>query len=150
MQRGRTAGRQPPLPKTFEELLEHPRQTYREVARALLRYQPANVNAITDHTGFTLGTVQGVVTQLKRANLIHVARWEKPTPRSWLAAYAVGAGEDAVREVSDRRNRKKVAEPEPANRWQDVMRALVPKRTPEQIAEVNRLYLNWISEGMYG
>lgn len=143
--------------KSFNDMLAHPTKSYKTVAQALKDNQPIDSIKLSELTGFNQSTVRGVIKFCRDNNLIYISQWGVPTKEARLAMYSVGNKPDAERpdRLFKYRPSKKDKTPLVFTKvgladMKELAAALVPKRTPEEQAEVNRLYLNWISEGMYG
>jgi hypothetical protein len=148
--------------RTFGDLLWHTRRSYRQVAKVLYDGAEMTARDIAKTTGISLASVQSSLADFKNMKMAHVCRWEKPEhqPTTTLAVYKIGDGEDAPRPkpryLDDGQTKKARAQAKldaqevQTQTWKDLAGRLVPKRTSQEQYEVNRLYLNWISEGVYG
>lgn len=155
-----------PVPKgaKLEDLFTHKSNIYRQAARLFFGGHALTTNQLAEVTGMSLSSVWVAVKAFKDAGLIYISKWVKPEdkPTSVLPVYRAGNKVDAARPkpkspTQNERNKKhrqlvkdKLEHEQDKYNWKGIAEALVPKRTPEQVAEVNRLYLNWVSEGMYG
>ena len=155
-----------PIPRdaTLETLFMHTSGVYRQVARLFFNGFSGTTHDLAAKLDVSLSSVWMAIKAFKQAELIHIVRWVKPDnkPKSVMAVYCAGNEPDAPKPkpkdpTQVARNKKhrtlvkdKVEHEQDKYDWQGIAQALVPQRTPEQVAEINRLYLNWISEGTYG
>jgi hypothetical protein len=149
-------------PRSYNDLLWHSRPSYRQVAYALNKGAELTGVQITELTGVTHTSVKNALAYFKQLNFIHVCRWEFPEdkPNSTYAVYVKGAGvnvpKPAPRYLDDYKAKKEEAQElkrhqeQGVQPWRELVRCLVPTRNEQEQREVNRLYLNWISEGVYG
>ena len=159
MGKGRVAGKAYKHIEKFEELYEHPRESYRTVAKALYRLQPTCVAMIASDTGLTCQTVRNIIKAFRDLGLIYVTHWAATKGSAKLPFYRVGDRPDSIRKTDSIKQYGKVKKQtvikklpvwELDDSWVELAKALVPRRTETEIHEINRLYLNWISEGTYG
>jgi hypothetical protein len=59
-------------------------------------------------------------------------------------------GTKFVHFLTDKKEIKVIEDSPEVLHYRAMAKALVPKRNEQEQQEVNRLYLNWISEGTYG
>lgn len=159
MGRGRVAGKAYRHIEKFEELYTHPRHTYQKIAKALFKLQPTCVTQIAVDTGYSKQTVRNAVKFFRELGLIYVTHWASTKGSAKTPFYRVGNRPDSIRKTDKLYHYekpkkqtvvKKIPVWEPDDSWIELAKALVPRRTEEEIHEINRLYLNWISEGTYG
>ena len=160
MVRGRTAGKAYKHIEKFEELYTHPRKTYQKVAKSLFKLQPTCVTMIAADTGYSKQTVRNTVKAFRELGLVYITHWAATKGSARLPFYRVGNRPDSVRKSDkfyhyEKPTKQTVVKKipvweEPDDSWVELARALVPRRTEAEVHEINRLYLNWISEGTYG
>jgi len=113
---------------------------------------------------FAQTTVKKRLWYLKTLKLIYIHKWVRDNRHTWAAVYKAGPGPDAPRPEAQEAWKK--AKAKKANRppvtAEDIKAAqqtahcnelaslLVPLRSAQEQEEVNRMYLNWISEGVHG
>jgi predicted HTH transcriptional regulator len=148
--------------KGYQDLINHARPSYRCVAQALCKHQETTARELMDVTKISLSSIQSALADFKKMGFVHVCRWDRPdsNPRSLFAVYRRGGGKDASKPApryleqyvskKERAEEKQRAHKEQIQTWQELSKMLIPKRTPAEQQAVNRLYLNWISEGVYG
>jgi hypothetical protein len=113
---------------------------------------------------FSQTTVKKRLGYLKTKKLIHIHKWVRVTAHTCSAVYKAGSKPDAPRpEAQDAWKKAKArrANPPPATaadikaaqlavHCNELASLLVPMRNAQEQEEVNRMYLNWISEGIHG
>jgi DNA-binding transcriptional MocR family regulator len=155
-----------PLPDDIklEDLFTHDSMAYRQIARIFFNGHAKNTRELAQEINMSLGSVLMAVKVFKAKGLIHINGWTKEGkhPTTVLPIYRAGKREDAPRpppksatqSEGNKKHRQSLRNRllDEANKyeWKGIAEALVPQRTVEEVAEVNRLYLNWISEGVYG
>jgi hypothetical protein len=153
-----------PLPEgvTLEELFKHKSSAYRQAARVFFNGHEVSARDLNGMTGMSMGSIWATVKAFRDRGLIYVTKWIKPGAgvTNPVPLYRAGNKPDAPKPKPKdpnqvARNRKhveakKAAQEQQLYQWQGLAEALVPKRSKEEIQEINRLYLNWISEGVYG
>jgi DNA-binding FadR family transcriptional regulator len=155
-----------PLPDDIklEDLFTHDSMAYRQIARIFFNGHAKNTRELAQEINMSLGSVLMAVKVFKAKGLIHINGWTKEGkhPTTVLPIYRAGKREDAPRpppKSATQSERNKKPRQSLRNRllhegdkyeWKGIAEALVPHRTPEQVAEINRLYLQWISEGVHG
>jgi len=156
---GRKAGKLYKSIEKFEDLYEHPKKSHRDIAKSLFKLQPASTKMIAADTGYTIQTVRATISNFRDFKVIYVVYWAPTKGSSKLPFYQVGGEPDLIRKTDHAPHANKPKKKVAAKRiqiWEtdesllDIARALVPSRTKEEVKEINRLYLNWISEGAYG
>lgn len=160
MVRGRKPGKAYRHTEKFEELYTHPRESYRKISKALYRLQPTCVTMIAEDVGLTRQTVRNAVKAFRDMGLIYITHWASTKGSAKLPFYRVGDRPDSIRKTDkhyyyEKPKKQTVVKKiqvweEPTVNWGELSRALAPRRNEEEVHEINRLYLNWISEGTYG
>jgi hypothetical protein len=164
MQQGRTAGKSF-RPQTFKDFYESPHPVQSKIARVIARAKKGlTAYEIQDLAGCSVYSVRTVLKTMKAIEGVYIVGWRRTAPTALTALYAMGSLPDVEKPASVRDQelvRKKVgkliitpvaaveASPEMLH-YQALAGVLVPKRNEQEQREVNRLYLNWISEGTYG
>ncbi len=143
--------------RTFGDLLWHTRRSYRQVAKVLYDGAEMTARDIAKTTGISLASVQASLADFKNMKMAHVCGWENPEdrPNSALAIYKIDEGEDAPRpkpryldddQTKKERAQAKLDAQEVQNQtWRDLASLLIPKRTPQEMQEVNWRYLCYVS-----
>lgn len=144
-------------PQTYGDLLWHPRISYRKVSKALYDGDELTSPQIAEMTGVSLTSVKNSLAYFKQLGFVHVCRWEMPEdkPNSVFAVYKLGKGlnapkpaprylEDYRAKKAEKEEAKKIAQ-QGVQAWKTLTECLVPKRSDEEIHEVNWRYLCWIS-----
>jgi hypothetical protein len=143
--------------RTFGDLLWHTRRSYRQVAKVLYDGAEMTAREMAEKTGISLASVQSSLADFKNMKMAHVCRWEKPEhqPTTTLAVYKIGDGEDAPRPkpryLDDGQTKKARAQAKldaqevQTQTWKDLTKLLIPKRTPQEMREVNWRYLCYLS-----
>lgn len=162
MQQGRTAG-QSFKPAKFIDFFESPHKVQAKIARVIVRaVEGLTVTEIQTLAGCSAATVRTTVQIMRRIKGVYVIAWRHG--KVIMPIYAVGSLPDAVKPESARAQVRKKAPPSTASvaasvvvevspevlHFKNIASALVPKRNDQEQQEINRLYLNWISEGTYG
>ena len=164
MQQGRTAGKSF-RPQKFKDFYESPHPVQSKIARVIARAKKGlTAYEIQDLAGCSVYSVRTVLKTMKAIKGVYIVGWRRTAPTSLTAVYAMGSLPDVEKPTSVRDKelvRKKVSKliirpvevvedsPETLHH-KALAEALVPKRNEQEQREVNRLYLNWISEGTYG
>lgn len=162
MQRGRTAG-QSFKPTRFVDFFESPYKVQAKIARVIVRAAKGlTVPEIQELAGCSADTVRTTLRAMQSIKGVYIADWRHD--KNITPVYAVGSLPDVEKPLSVR---EKVAiqknacgsqvarvenhtdSPE-ALHFKNIASALVPLRNDQEQQEVNRLYLNWISDGTYG
>lgn len=157
--------RMQPIPAgtTLQDLTKHSgSRAHRQISKLFLVGGQYTCNDLAALTGLSSGSTWASVNTMKTAGLIYISNWQRPKNggTTLSAMYSAGNKKDAPRPPplpqSQRRMsyaKKQVVVEEPTidpTHWQELAKALVPRRNEQEQHEVNRLYLNWISEGTYG
>jgi hypothetical protein len=145
------------------ELFYHVRRSYRTIARLFHSGARMTTKQMCRAISMSEGTVLETVNHMRQARLIHVAGWTKSELHATLLVpiYQLGNSPDvpkpapkdttAASRSKEHRQRIKDQEQEQSRyAWHGLAQALVPSRNEQEQHQVNRLYLNWISEGTYG
>ena len=164
MQQGRTAGKSF-RPQKFKDFYESPHPIQAKIARIIARAKKGlTAYEIQDLAGCSVYSVRTVLKTMKAIKGVYIVGWIRTAPTSLTAVYAMGSLPDVEKPTSVRDKelvRKKVSKliirpvevvedsPESLH-YKALAEVLVPKRNEQEQREVNRLYLNWISEGTYG
>jgi hypothetical protein len=164
MQQGRTAGKSF-RPQKFKDFYESPHPIQAKIARVIARAKKGlTAYEIQDLAGCSVYSVRTVLKTMKAVKGVYIVGWRRTAPTALTAVYAMGSLPDVEKPTSVRDQelvRKKVSKliirpvevvedsPEILH-CRELSGALVPKRNEQEQREVNRLYLNWISEGTYG
>ena len=164
MQQGRTAGKSF-RPQKFKDFYESPHPIQVKIARIIARAKKGlTAYEIQDLAGCSVYSVRTVLKTMKAIKGVYIVGWRRTAPTALTALYAMGSLPDVEKPASVRDQelvQKKVrkliitpvaaveARPEMLH-YKALAEALVPKRNEQEQREVNRLYLNWISEGTYG
>jgi len=164
MQQGRTAGKSF-RPQKFKDFYESPHPIQAKIARVIARAKKGlTAYEIQDLAGCSVYSVRTVLKTMKAIKGVYIVGWRRTAPTSLTAVYAMGSLPDVEKPTSVRDRelvRKKVSKrviravevvedsPESLH-YKALAEVLVPKRNEQEQREVNRLYLNWISEGTYG
>ena len=169
MQQGRTAGKGS-APKRFTDYFSSPHPVQAKIARAISRTKKGlTAYEIQDLAECSVYSVRSVLKAMQAIKAVYICEWRRTSTTGLTAAYKVGSLPDAekpkiVRDqvlvqknieqpVVKKSKEDKVIEAAPCPITQHLIalsKALVPKRNEQEQQEVNRLYLNWISEGIYG
>jgi hypothetical protein len=172
MQQGRTAGKGF-APKRFIDYLSSPHPIQAKIARVIARTEKGlTAYEIQDLAGCSVYSVRSVLKAMKALKGVYVCDWRRTSMTGltgFAAVYKVGSLPDVERPkvvgdqvvapkkakapVIKKDKEVKVIEAPPCPITQHLIalsKALVPKRNEQEQQEVNRLYLNWISEGTYG
>jgi len=155
----RAAGRQF-IPKRFIYYFDCPHTKQRNIAKAIADGKGVTVRDICKIADVGISTTQTTIMEMKRHRYIYICGWEKTNANGRAPKYAVGDKPDVPRPKPKRpatHGEQKarvvvhhtIAEKH-AQYCNKLQKALVPVRDPQGQAEVNRQYLNWISEGVYG
>ena len=113
---------------------------------------------------FSQTTVKKRLGYLKTKKLIHIHKWVRVTVHTCSAVYKAGSKPDAPRPEAQEAWKKAKARragiplvtpadikaAQLAAHCNELASLLVPMRNAQEQEEVNRMYLNWISEGVYG
>ena len=164
MQQGRTAGKSF-RPQKFKDFYESPHPIQAKIARVIARANKGlTAYEIQDLAGCSVYSVRTVLKTMKAIKGVYIVDWVRTAPTSLTAVYAMGSLPDVEKPTSVRDRelvRKKVSKrviravevvedsPESLH-YKALAEVLVPKRNEQEQRDVNRLYLNWISEGTYG
>jgi hypothetical protein len=164
MQQGRTAGKSF-RPQKFKDFYESPHPVQSKIARIIARAKKGlTAYEIQDLAGCSVYSVRTVLKTMKAIKGVYIVGWRRTAPTALTALYAMGSLPDVEKPASVRDQelvQKKVskiiitpveaveASPETLH-YKALAGVLVPKRNEQEQQEVNRLYLNWISEGTYG
>ena len=164
MQQGRTAGKSF-RPQKFKDFYESPHPIQAKIARVIARAKKGlTAYEIQDLAGCSVYSVRTVLKTMKAVKGVYIVGWRRTAPTALTALYAMGSLPDVEKPTSVRDRelvRKKVSKrviraveavedsPESLH-YKALAEVLVPKRNEQEQREVNRLYLNWISEGTYG
>lgn len=160
MQQGRTAG-QSFKPTRFVDFFESPYKVQAKIARVIVRaVKGLTVPEIQELAGCSADTVRTTLKTMQQIKGVYIADWKHG--KTITPVYAVGSLPDVEKPLSVREKvsaQKKApvaaasvvvaASPE-VTHFKNIASALVPKRNDQEQQEINRLYLNWISEGTYG
>jgi hypothetical protein len=144
----------------FIDYYDSPRHNH-VVLSKMIAHAPDGITVaeLTDRSGFSEGTVRSFVSEVHYLRYVHISGWLRRSPFSLSPIYKLGNAKDAPKSPSAP---KKEAEPKTVKpvvidldkplreHCVALQKALVPERTEKEQYEVNRLYLNWISEGVYG
>ena len=153
-----------PLDTKLEDLHNHKSRAYRQISKLLLTGGEFTTKELTKQIEMSEAAVWVVIKALRELGLVHICNWIKPenSPRATIPVHKAGSDPDAPRppaKDATQKERSKKFRQEKQQRlleeqnkysWQGIAEALVPVRTVQEQHEVNRLYLNWISEGIYG
>lgn len=153
------------VPARFIDLYESPKKAHREVSKQLALLGTATVEELRNATGQTKYSVLMAVKNFRDWNMIHAVGWDFIPPATYVARYGLGGGEDAPKVLKRGKSSLTVKEktaiaeaaPKPEEievtvkygHCEELAKALVPTRNEKEQYEINRLYLNWISGGMY-
>ena len=164
MQQGRTAGKSF-RPQKFKDFYESPHPVQSKIARVIARANKGlTAYEIQDLAGCSVYSVRTVLKTMKAIKGVYIVGWRRTAPTALTALYAMGSLPDVEKPAPVRDQelvQKKVskliitpvaaveASPEMLH-YKALAGVLVPKRNEQEQQEVNRLYLNWISEGTYG
>ena len=164
MQQGRTAGKSF-RPQKFKDFYESPHPIQAKIARIIARAKKGlTAYEIQDLAGCSVYSVRTVLKTMKAIKGVYIVGWRRTAPTALTALYAMGSLPDVEKPAPVRDQelvQKKVskliitpvaaveASPEMLH-YKALAGVLVPKRNEQEQQEVNRLYLNWISEGTYG
>lgn len=144
---------------SYNDLLWHTRRTYRSIAKVLKDGAELTSRQISEQSGVAYSSIHSVMADFKKLGMAHVCGWARINGDmgGTTAIYKRGAGEDAPRPANLTREERRKQERERRAKkrqvvkpWEGIAEALVPMRSEQEAYEVNRLYLNWISEGNYG
>jgi hypothetical protein len=169
MQQGRTAGKGS-APKRFTDYFSSPHPVQAKIARAISRTKKGlTAYEIQDLAECSVYSVRSVLKAMQAIKAVYICEWRRTSTTGLTAAYKVGSLPDAekpklIRDqvlvqknieqpVVKKSKEAKVIEVAPCPITQHLIalaKALVPERNEQEQREVNRLYLNWISEGIYG
>jgi hypothetical protein len=155
-----------PLPEgvTLESLFTHASAAYRQVARVFFNGHAVTTKELHSITDMSMGSIWATVKAFRESRLIYVTKWLPPEVGSTnaLPVYRAGNKPDAVKPkpknpmaaINSKRfrdnQRTKVFDPNiDTTVFIELAKALVPQRSAEEVYEVNRNYLNWISGGEY-
>lgn len=164
MQQGRTAGKSF-RPQKFKDYYDSPHPVQAKIARVIARAKKGlTAYEIQDLAGCSVYSVRTVLKTMKAIKGVYIVDWVRTAPTALTAVYAMGSLPDVEKPTSVRDKelmQKKVSKrairpvevvedsPETLH-YRALTKAIVPKRNEQEQQEVNRLYLNWISEGTYG
>lgn len=157
-----------PLPHgtTLESLFTHGSASYRQVARMFFDGYIGTAGELAEAINVSKGSAWATTKAFKESNLIYIVQWTRPEgtrTTTYSPVYQAGnqphapkpKPKDPTQVERNRKHReamkaKQLEEERRAYKWQGIAEALVPQRTEQERNEVNRMYLNWISEGVYG
>lgn len=152
-----------PLPDgtTMQDLLNHTQsRAYRQLSRIFYSGAAVSTKDLVGMTNVSISSIWVAVKAMKDAGLIYIVRWEKPQNggTTTLAVYKMGNMKDAPKPAPLPHTQKRQAykeqtplekAPPDVTVWHELANALVPKRTPEEIWEVNWRYLCWLNPEGY-
>lgn len=161
MQKGRTAG-QSFKPKRFADIFDSPHPIQVKIARVIARSEKGlTVPEIQELAGCSADSVRTLLKVLRAIKGVYISDWRQG--RNATAVYSLGSLPDVEKPVLERSTvlvskqaapvsveREAIKEEALSSQYQALIKALVPKRNEQEQREINRLYLNWISEGIYG
>jgi hypothetical protein len=150
------------IPKRFIDYYDSPMHKH-VVLSKMIAGAPDGITVaeLTDRSGFSDGTVRAFVRDLYYLHYIHICGWKSRRQSSYAPVYKLGFAKDAPKNPTKaeaakvekvKKVKPEVVDPDKAlhDHCNALLKALVPVRTAPEQYEVNRLYLNWISEGVYG
>ena len=170
MKQGRPAGKSSP-PKRFIDYFDSPHPVQAKIARVIARTEKGlTTHEIKELAGCSAYSVRTVLKAMRAIESVYICEWRRTSMTGltgFAAVYRVGSSPDVEKptvvngqilepnKVNPKVNKKdkdvKVTEPSPeVLHYKAIAKALVPKRNEKEQREVNSLYLNWISEGIYG
>jgi hypothetical protein len=150
------------IPKRFIDYYDSPMHKH-VVLSKMIAGAPDGITVaeLTDRSGFSDGTVRAFIRDLYYLRYIHISGWKSRRQSSYSPVYKLGNAQDAPKNPTKAEVAKvekveivkpEVVDPDKAlhDHCNALLKALVPVRGEQEQYEVNRLYLNWISEGVYG
>ena len=153
-----------PAGAKLEDVFKHTSGVYRHVARLFFDGFSGTTKDLVEQTNVSITSVWTAVKAFREAGLIYVSAWVKADNISptLIAIYKAGNQPDAARPIpkdptQSERNKKhrravrdRLLHEGDKYNWQGIAEALVPRRTPEEVAEINKLYVQWITESNHG
>ena len=135
------------IPEPVKELpdyLKHRGLSYRLIAKHFMDGKGGTVTEIAKVLGVERSTANAVINRFHNAELIRISAWVKPL-RSAVPCpvYAAGNQKDAPSPNQG----AEVPRPTPESdddHWIQMMHALAPRRSMEQVREINRLYAEYM------
>jgi hypothetical protein len=164
MQQGRTAGKSF-APKRFIDYFSSPHPVQAKIARVIARGEKGlTTYEIQDLADCSVYSVRTVLKAMQSIKAIYICEWRRTSLTGLTAVYKVGSlpNVEKPKSVRDQAVVRKEAAPPVIKKvevvkdspevlhYKALAKALVPKRNEQEQREVNSLYLNWISEGIYG
>jgi hypothetical protein len=145
--------------KRFIDYYDSPTRKYSALSR-LVACSPdgITVTELTARSGLSEGSVRHFITEVHDLNYVHISGWKRLSSFSLSPIYKLGKAKDVPKQPA-KTSKAKAEKAQPIEDTPDrslqehcaaLLKALVPTRNEQEQRAVNRLYLNWISEGAYG
>ena len=128
--------------KSLEDYLKNKGVLYQSIAKYFLDGGSGTVTEIATTIGAVRSNASVVVKRFYEDGLISISEWVLPLRSSrYCAVYTAGTIEDAPK--PNQVESEFLPEPEPEH-WIHMMQALAPRRSMEQVREINRLYAEYM------
>ena len=135
----------PPEPvKELPDYLKHRGLSYRLIAKHFMDGKSGTVTEIATAVGIERSTANAVIKRFHDAELIRISAWVKPLRSSVpCPVYAAGNKKDAP-SPNEGANVPRPTPERDDDHWIHMMQALAPRRSMEQVREINRLYAEYM------
>ena len=135
--------------KFWKEVLDGASETTNRVINFFEVHDRGTVSNIAKSTGVNSGAVRKTVNALRKKNLVFVCDWVKNDSIA-SAVYRKGRGYDAERPPIEDMKRETpfTFDPSYAVKQRNELMTFIPKRTEEEMREVNNMFWEYLAKGM--